>query len=149
MSASPRFFLRFLHILIGLLYCDCDHMRHPYPLDGGGPGVYVRYIFWCFEPEKMYGTFFLFVTPRFAVHFFRYQKKCTCTFFLSHLKMYNAHFQVQRGKCTCTFYHIFNIIEDFRDFWNKAAPHTPPPPTKDMFYKVLQWWKSGFNNCTL
>ena len=40
---------------------------------------------------------------------------------------------------------IFHIIEDFRDFWNKAAPHTPPPPTKHMFYKVLQWWKSGFN----
>ena len=110
----------------------------------------------------MYGTFSgVLSLKKCTVHFFclspldllyifsGIKKKCTCTFFLSHLKMYNAHFQVQRGKCTCTFYHILHIIEDFRDFWNKAAPHTPPPPTKDMFYKVLQWWKSGFNNCTL
>ena len=109
---------------------------YPYPLDGGGPAVYIRYIFWCFEPEKMYGTFFISVIPKYAVHFFRYQKKMNAYIFFSSLKIYNAYFQVQRKKSY--------VIKDFRNSWNKAAPHTPPPPTKHMFYKVLQWWKSGF-----
>ena len=52
------------------------------PLMGGGPAVYVRYIFWSFEPEKMYGTFSISVIPKCAVYFFRFLKEMNAYIFL-------------------------------------------------------------------
>ena len=101
----------------------------PYPLDGGGRDIYVRYIFASKIPENMPSTFFQAILGKMYRTYFEvsmvHLKKNVHVHFSgiksSSLKMYMVHFEVQPGKCTCTFFTLLQIIfhEQNGIWWNK------------------------------
>ena len=65
---------------------------HPYPLDWGGRGIYVRYILASKKPENMPITFFQAILGKMYCTYFEVS---TVHFTSSSLKMYMVHFEVQ------------------------------------------------------
>ena len=72
-------------------------LKHPYPLDWGGRGIYVRYILASKIPENMPSTFFQAILGKNVPYIFwgihgTFKGKCTCTFFrYQKFKPQNVH----------------------------------------------------------
>ena len=99
--------------------------KDPYPLDGGGRGVYVQYILASKVPENMYGTFVQAILEKMYRTYFEV--------FMVHLKSF-CHLLPQTA-LTCTNHQICYICSNNLHFFISWLLLLSPIVTK-------------FHNCT-